>query len=161
MYLNQAQQLNKDERTDLLRRHPALSARLFHYKQDCIWKCILQGASKPVGEIVDYWRRVEVILNVFSFLSISIPKSLLTFHVDQFQMRGTPHVHSLVCIKHYGIGPETAESTDKNAIRALKNLIKETISAELVDRYVSDTNDLTGDELDQEKQMIDELDATY
>jgi hypothetical protein len=44
----------------MLRDHPALSARLFHLKQECIWDCLLLGESKPIGHIVDYWRRIEV-----------------------------------------------------------------------------------------------------
>ena len=38
-------ELSKDERKKLLSDHPALAARLFHLKQECIWECILQGKN--------------------------------------------------------------------------------------------------------------------
>jgi hypothetical protein len=52
--------LNKEDRILLLRRHPALAARLFDLKQKCIWKCILEGNDAPLGKISDFWRRIEV-----------------------------------------------------------------------------------------------------
>jgi hypothetical protein len=51
---------NKDERLKILRDSPALSARLFHYKQEAIWEKLLRGQHKPLGDIGDIWRRVEV-----------------------------------------------------------------------------------------------------
>ena len=45
---------------DLLRGHPALAARLFDIKQDCLWQYIILGEAKPFGTVTDYWRRVEV-----------------------------------------------------------------------------------------------------
>ena len=50
----------KDERLKILRDSPALSARLFHYKQEAIWEKLLRGQHKPLGDIGDIWRRVEV-----------------------------------------------------------------------------------------------------
>lgn len=47
-------------RAKLLRDHPAIVARMFHEKQECIWKWILLGSDHPVGWIEDYIRRVEV-----------------------------------------------------------------------------------------------------
>jgi len=47
-------------RAKLLRDHPAIVARVFHEKQDCIWKCVLMGSDRPVGHVLDYMRRVEV-----------------------------------------------------------------------------------------------------
>lgn len=67
----------------------------------------------------------------------------------QFQMRGTPHVHSLVCIKHDGIGPEAADGTDPYAREALKKLINKTITANLIPRHESDYGDLPDDRDDQ------------
>ena len=51
---------SKSEREKLLRQHPALMARMFCLKQDAVWKTIIQGKDQPLGEITDYWRRVEV-----------------------------------------------------------------------------------------------------
>jgi hypothetical protein len=62
LFFLQALTLSVSTRLDLLRSHPALAARLFDIKQECIWKYILMGKAKPFGEITDYWRRVEVLL---------------------------------------------------------------------------------------------------
>ena len=56
-------------------------------------------------------------------------------------MRGTPHVHCLVCIKHDGLNPDSAESQDPAKIFALKELLKKTVTAKLISRHTSDTND--------------------
>lgn len=45
---------------NLLRSHPAIVARLFDFKQDCLWKYVVMGLAKPFGEVTDSWRRVEV-----------------------------------------------------------------------------------------------------
>ena len=50
----------KDERLKILRDSPALSARLFHYKQEAILEKLMRGQHKPLGDIGDIWRRVEV-----------------------------------------------------------------------------------------------------
>ena len=59
----QAKVLDSAARIDLLRSHPALVARLFEFKQDCIWKYLVMGEAKPFGEVTDNWRRVKVIFN--------------------------------------------------------------------------------------------------
>jgi hypothetical protein len=71
-------------------------------------------------------------------------------------MRGTPHVHSLVCIKHDGIGPDTAECDDVHAVQELKRLIKGTVSARLVDRHQSDFHELPVDGTQQQQQKEEE-----
>lgn len=53
-------------RARLLRDHPALVARIFHEKQECIWNYILMGSDNPVGRIEEYMRRVEVIIYFFT-----------------------------------------------------------------------------------------------
>ena len=58
--------LNKDERLKILRDSPALSARLFHYKQEAIWEKLIKGQHKPIGDIGDIWRRVEVLLVLYA-----------------------------------------------------------------------------------------------
>jgi hypothetical protein len=57
---SKALSLDEDTRMDLLRKHPATVARLFEIKQECIWKNILDGKNKPIGEKTDFWRRIEV-----------------------------------------------------------------------------------------------------
>jgi hypothetical protein len=48
------------ERNKLLVSHPCLMIRLFKIKQNCIWKYILSGDSKPLGKINEFWIRSEV-----------------------------------------------------------------------------------------------------
>lgn len=60
--------LDSASRIDLLRSHPALVARLFEFKQDCIWKYLVMGEAKPFGEVTDYWRRVEVFFITWALL---------------------------------------------------------------------------------------------
>lgn len=71
-------------------------------------------------------------------------------------MRGTPHVHSLVCIKHDGLTPKSVESEDNREINALKNLIKKTISAKLINRCQTDVNELPKDINDQTQRRDEE-----
>jgi hypothetical protein len=60
--------LNEASRMDLLRNHPAIVARLFDTKQECIWKYLLMGQNEPLGKVTDYWRRVEVRPNMMMYL---------------------------------------------------------------------------------------------
>lgn len=71
-------------------------------------------------------------------------------------MRGTPHVHSLVCISHDGIGPETAESDDPYAIQALKQLVKKTVTAKLINRHNTDDNELPEQINDRNQRLSEE-----
>ena len=86
-------QLNKPQRSNLLRDHPFMSARVHALMQDAFWNIILQGESKPLGEVVDFWRRVE------------------------FQMRGTPHSHNLICVRSSALNINT--ETDMPSVEAL------------------------------------------
>jgi hypothetical protein len=52
--------MKRSERLSILKESPALSARLFHYKQNSFWDLVLMGQHKPLGDISDWWRRVEV-----------------------------------------------------------------------------------------------------
>ena len=56
--------LTKSQRLTILKESPALSARLFHLKQEAFWNTVLMGRSAPLGPIGDWWRRVEVIINL-------------------------------------------------------------------------------------------------
>lgn len=62
---------SSDKRDKLLRTHPALAARLFYLKQECIWNKILLGENSPLDRITDYLRRLE------------------------FQRGGTGHIHAI------------------------------------------------------------------
>ena len=67
--------LTKQERIDILNKHPALSARLFDAKMTNFWKYILMGLAMPLGMILVFAQFIE------------------------FQLRGTAHMHSLAGVK--------------------------------------------------------------
>ena len=123
-----------------------------------MWDCILLGKSQPVGRIVDYWRRVEV--NISLVICLIFIANLRNFD-SQFQMRETPHVHSLVCIAHDGITSETAESSDPFAVENVKSLIKRTISAKLVPRHPTDIKDLPDIPADRILRQNEERDYNW
>lgn len=60
------------ERKRLLADNPVLAARLFKIRIDAILRHILHGAAAPLGDLIDYWMRIE------------------------FQARGSPHVHAIL-----------------------------------------------------------------
>jgi len=74
-----ADSLSPSERSLLLRSFPALSARLFALQHTAFFDIILKGVDRPLGHILESWLRIE------------------------FQARGTPHLHSLLNVKHNGI----------------------------------------------------------
>ena len=67
--------MTKSQRNDVLAENPDLAVSHFHYRWMALWEEILNGDSKPLGEIEDYFWRVE------------------------FQARGSPHVHMMLWIK--------------------------------------------------------------
>ena len=103
--LRREQDLSKDERVEILRSHPALSCRLFHIKQDILWETVIMGRHKPLGQVIDYWRRTE------------------------FQFKGSPHEHCLVAVASDGIVAEDVCSTDEARTDLVKGMIKRTLTA--------------------------------
>jgi hypothetical protein len=76
---------NSMSKTESLRDHPTvLSARLHVAQQDVFWPYVVHGTLKPFGEVIDYWRRVEL------------------------QERGTPHSHYLINIATVAGGIQVA-----------------------------------------------------
>jgi len=67
--------MTKSQRNDVLAENPDLAVSHFHYRWMALWDEILNGESKPLGEIEDYFWRIE------------------------FQARGSPHVHMMLWIK--------------------------------------------------------------
>ena len=67
----QAKDLPTTQRKRLLCRYPVIVALHFSHRFNSFRKFILNGDGKPIGEILDYFWRVE------------------------FQQRGSPHIHSL------------------------------------------------------------------
>lgn len=66
--------LSTSLRNSILGEYPEVAIQLFWHRWKCFWKHILNGKSKPLGHIADYFIRVE------------------------FQMRGSPHLHILFWI---------------------------------------------------------------
>ena len=69
---------------ELLRSHPAILARLFDIKQECIWKYLLMGESQPFGPITDYWRRVEVLFCFSYFCFFCFYNMFLSIYLPNF-----------------------------------------------------------------------------
>ena len=110
--LEEPTKMDKKCRTSLLRQHPALAARLFYHKQECIWKqLIISSESRPLGGIIsDWWRRVE------------------------FQHGGTPHTHALCAVQHDGIKENMVTSDDINTQKVVTDHFKDIVTAKLVRR---------------------------
>ena len=67
---NEVKELSTSERRRLLSSYPVLVAQHFSHRCQAFMNQILNGASKPIGELKDYFWRVE------------------------FHKRGSPHIHS-------------------------------------------------------------------
>ena len=68
---NEVKELSTSEHRRLLSSYPMIVAQHFSHRFQAFMNQILNGASKPIGEIKDYFWRVE------------------------YQQRGSPHIHSL------------------------------------------------------------------
>ena len=106
--------LSKAERTEILREHPALSARLFDAKMLNFWKFILMGLFLPLGLILEFAQFIE------------------------FQLRGTAHMHSLAAIKKDGIDPSFMTSQNVIDVQKVLDEVQRTISAKLPRRLPED-----------------------
>ena len=71
----QAKDLPATQRKRLLCSYPVIVAQHFSHRFNSFMKFILNGDGKAIGEILDYFWRVE------------------------FQQRGSPHIHSLWWVK--------------------------------------------------------------
>ena len=104
--------MDKKCRTSLLRQHPALAARVFYLKQECLWKLlIVTSQSRPLTAILtDWWRRIE------------------------FQGGGTAHTHAMCAVRHDGITENMMTSADIQTQKIVTDHVKEVITAKLVSR---------------------------
>ena len=71
----QAANLSASERRELMRTNPVVTARHFAHRFQCFLREVIKGSGQPIGEVVDYFWRIE------------------------FQLRGSPHVHSMWWIR--------------------------------------------------------------
>ena len=67
--------LTWQEKCAIIRKNPVTAVRMFDHRVKAFIKDIICGPSNPIGEVVDYFYRVE------------------------FQQRGAPHIHCLFWIK--------------------------------------------------------------
>ena len=94
----QAANLSASERGELMRTNPVVTARHFAHRFQCFLREVIKGSGQPIGEVVDYFWRIE------------------------FQLRGSPHVHSMWWIRD-------APNLDTTAGRQ--------IAPQYIDRYIS------------------------
>jgi hypothetical protein len=115
--------LTKPQRARILRDHPYLSARLHAAQQSAFWEFVMNGKHKPLGEILDWWRRVE------------------------FQEKGTPHSHNLICIKKGFDSTDITEASlmdlnDDVATAPVLSVVRAVSTARLQPRSALDTCEL-------------------
>ena len=133
--------MSKDERLALLRDHPFISARIFDRFIDTFFKYIINGKDKPLGDIIDYWIRIE------------------------FQERQTPHMHSLLSVQ--SDNNLYASMDNEELKKQLLNLVESITSASLQERTegnIDDINDIESKEifLKSEKEYYYNIDhSTY
>ncbi len=72
----EAEKLSPAQRRELVVKNPDLAARHFEHRGRAFIKHVLNGERKPLGEILEYFIRVE------------------------FQSRGSPHLHCLLWVKN-------------------------------------------------------------
>lgn len=113
--------LSAQQRTEILRDHPFLSARIHGLQQDAFWKYVLNGEDKPLGEIIDYWLRAE------------------------FQQKGTPHWHSLLCVLKRslnGINKRSIESAEAHERQKVLDFVEAATTNILLKRDSDNEDDL-------------------
>ncbi|XP_042610591.1 uncharacterized protein LOC122144028 [Cyprinus carpio] len=89
-------QLEWSERCAILRNNPVTAARMFDFRWHCFLKEVLMSPLHPIGEIVDYFYRVE------------------------FQQRGSPHVHCLFWIKN---APQIDKQSDEEVVEFIDRYV--------------------------------------
>ena len=71
----QASELSPSEKRALMTTNPVVTARHFAHRFQCHSREVIKGTGQPIGEVLDFFWRIE------------------------FQLRGSPHVHSMWWIK--------------------------------------------------------------
>lgn len=80
--------LSSSVRARVLGSYPEYAAQLFYQRWQLFFKHVLNGRSKPLGTIVDFFFRIE------------------------FQMRGSPHVHMLMWVLEAARAMKLLETPD-------------------------------------------------
>ncbi|GMF35720.1 unnamed protein product [Phytophthora fragariaefolia] len=89
--LDACRYLSSKKRRRCLHENPGIAARFFHHSFQVFVDNVLCGQSKPLGEIEDFFWRVE------------------------FQQRGSPHIHALLWIKY---APDVLKRSESEEGRA-------------------------------------------
>ena len=89
--------LSYNEKCSLLNLNPVIVAKHFQHKVETFFKDVLLSNAKPIGKIVYYALRIE------------------------FQMRGSPHLHSLIWTSDY---PEFKDGSEEAYIRYIDDHVQ-------------------------------------
>ena len=128
-------ELTWSKRAELLRDHPVLAARLHKLQLEAFFNKIVKGRSKPFGEVLDHWIRIE------------------------FQGKGTAHSHWLLnTLRHFLDGDTVADldMDDPDVLARLLELCKRTCTARLQPRNENDKSDLSVDPAEHEYETQEE-----
>ena len=80
-----------------MRQNPVTVARHFQYHLNTFFQVFLKNSAHPLGELVDYAIRIE------------------------FQARGSPHAHTILCIKD---APKLNVDTDEDVYTFIDQYVK-------------------------------------
>ncbi|XP_076872151.1 uncharacterized protein LOC143522232 [Brachyhypopomus gauderio] len=88
--------LDWSERCALLKSNPVTAARMFDHRFRCFLKDVIMSEAQPIGEIVDYFYRIE------------------------FQQRGSPHSHCLFWVKD---APQIDKDDDNKVVAFIDHYV--------------------------------------
>jgi len=96
--------MTKTQRNDILAENPDLAVSHFYHRWTALWDEIINGDSKPLGHVEDFYWRIE------------------------FQARGSPHVHMMLWIKD---APECSGLSDGPLPNVLREFIDFKVSTNI------------------------------
>lgn len=93
---NEIENMTWQQKSDLIQKDPVTCARNFDHMVQLFIKDVLKSNEMPIGEIVDFFYRVE------------------------FQQRGSPHIHALFWVKD---APKYEQATDDSIVQFVDKYI--------------------------------------
>ena len=93
---DEIKQMTWEEKSNLIQKDPVTCARNFDHMVQLFFRDILKSSVMPIGEIADYFYRVE------------------------FQQRGSPHIHGLFWVKE---APEYGKSSNEEIAKFVDKYI--------------------------------------
>ncbi|XP_066289123.1 uncharacterized protein, partial [Branchiostoma lanceolatum] len=103
--------LSWEERCNILRSNPVTAARMFDHRVRLFYQHVILSPSKPIGEVVDFFHRVE------------------------FQMRGSPHIHCLFWVKD---APKLKENSEEEVCAFVDRYISAQLPNRQTDKELYD-----------------------